>query len=110
MSPPPLSKKQPQMEGLFSPRSPIEFVGFAVVNAMIGLLSSGNLWGFVFVPTLAIGWWLVDRQRIKRQRQSAIFPVIKEPPQAAKGLILLLSPYSPRNEALRKSSRTDLIN
>ena len=111
MSSPPLSKKQPQMEGLFSPRSPIEFVGFAVVNAMIGLLSAGNLLGFIFVPTLAIAWWLFDRHRIKRQRQSAIFPVIKEPPQAAKGLILLLSPYSPRNEALRKSvGLTLLIN
>ena len=50
MSSPPLSKKQPQMEGLFSPRSPIEFVGFAVVNAMIGLLSSGNLLGFCLRP------------------------------------------------------------
>jgi CRISPR-associated protein (Cas_Cas02710) len=109
MSPPPLSKKPPQMEGLFSPRSPIEFVGFAVVNAMIRLFSSGNLLGFIFVPTLAIGWWLVDRQRIKRQRQSAIFPVIKEPPQAAKGLILLLSPYSPRNEALKKSIELTLL-
>ena len=96
MSPPPLSKKQPQMEGLFSPRSPIEFVGFAVVNAMIGLLSSGNLWGFVFVPTLAIAWWLVDRQTNQAAAPKRhIFRVIKEPPQAAKGLILLLSPLQP---------------
>lgn len=87
-------------EGLLSPRSALEFLGFAAINAILGLVSAGNPIGLVSVPVLAVAWWWVDRQRDRQRRLG--FVVEKKPPQAAKGLILLLSPYDPREAHLRQ--------
>jgi len=48
------SKSQMQIEGLFSPSSPWEFLGFAAVAALLELFLAGNWIGLVFVPTFAI--------------------------------------------------------
>lgn len=95
------AKPRSPLEGIFAPRSPWEFIGFSTVTGMLGLLSAGNLAGFLFVPAFAIVWWWVDRQRSKRLAQATRFSVTKQPPQPARGLILLLSPYDPRNAALK---------
>lgn len=94
-------KHRPKLEGIFAPRSPLEFVGFAVVTGMLGLLSAGNLFGLVFVPVFAIAWWAFDRQRSKKLALATSYSMIKEPPRPAKGLLLLLSAYDPRTPNLR---------
>jgi hypothetical protein len=95
-------KKRSQFENLFSPRSPQEFLGFAVVGVIINLLSGGNPIGVLGVGILFISWWWLDRHRAKQLSKQLGFSVRpKEPPKGAKGLILLLSPYSPRQESLR---------
>ena len=87
-------------EGLISPRSALEFLGFAIVNALLGLVSAGNPIGLVTVPALALVWWWIDRRRDQQRRLGVV--VEKKPPQAARGLILLLSPYDPRDAHLRQ--------
>ncbi len=87
-------------ERLISPRSPLEFLGFAAVSALVGLASAGNPIGLIAVPVIAVIWWWFDRQRDQKRRLG--FVVEKKPPQAARGLILLLSPYDPREAHLRQ--------
>ncbi len=93
-------KRQPKLEGIFAPRSPLEFVGFALVTGMLGLLSSGNLIGLVFVPLFAIAWWSFDQWRSKKLALTTSYSMTKEPPRPAKGLLLLLSSCSPRSADL----------
>lgn len=93
--------KKPQIEGLFSPRSPLEFLGFAGISTMISLLSAGQPIGLIFVPAFALAWWQLDWWRTRKQAQKTAFSVNKESPRPAKGLILLLSPYDPRNPSLK---------
>jgi len=95
------AKHRLKLEGIFAPRSPLEFVGFALVSGMLGLLSSGNLIGLVFVPLFAIAWWSFDHWRTKKLAQAASYSLTKEPPHPAKGLLLLLSAYDPRRASLR---------
>ncbi|RUR78680.1 hypothetical protein PCC6912_34450 [Chlorogloeopsis fritschii PCC 6912] len=99
-----LAPKQNQnspLENIFSPRSPLDFLGFAVVGVIINLLSGADPLGFLGVGVLFIYWLWLDRRRVKKLSQRLRFVVDKEPPKGAKGLILLLSPYSPRQESLR---------
>ena len=86
-----------RVSGFFSPESPLEFIGFTVMTAMLGLMSAGNWLGFIFIPIFATAWWLFDQRRQRKRLQSACFIVTKEQPHPARGLILLLSPYSVRN-------------
>lgn len=88
-------------EGLISPRSPLEFLGFAAINALVGLISAGSPIGFVAVPALAVAWWWWDQRREQQRRLGLV--VEKKPPQAARGLILLLSPYDPREPNLKQT-------
>lgn len=96
----PPSQKSSQWEGLFSPRSPIEFIGFALINMVIGLASAGNPLSLGLIPVFAFAWWAIDWQRGRRQRDQTGFSLTKKAPQPAKGLILLLSPYSVKDPAL----------
>jgi hypothetical protein len=93
--------KKTQIEGFFSPRSPLEFLGFAGISIMISLLSAGQPIGLIFVPVFALAWWQFDRWRTRKQAQQTAFSVNKESPRPAKGLILLLSPYSPQDSSLK---------
>lgn len=96
-------KGQSPVQKLFAPGSPIEFIGFAVITAILGLLSAGNLVGFIFVPLFAVIWWLIDRWLIKKRTAATTLAIVKEQPTPAKGLILLLSPYDPRLGSLGRA-------
>lgn len=92
----------PQISNFFSPRSPLEFLGWSLVTGMVGLVSSGQPIGFAFIPVFALIWWQYDQWRTRKQAQKTAFSVVKENPRPAKGLILLLSPYDPRNSSLKE--------
>lgn len=98
--------KSPQLENLFSPRSPVDFLGFAVVGVIINLLSGGEPLGFLGVAVLFLYWFWVDYQRTKKlSRQLGLYFDSKEPAKGAKGLILLLSPYSPYQASLKDETK-----
>lgn len=91
------NSKYPQPENLFSPRSPVDFLGFALVGVIINLLSGGEPLGFLGVGVLFVYWFWLERQRSKKISQRLGLSInSKEPAKGAKGLIMLLSPYSPR--------------
>lgn len=105
------NKSKSPIENLFSPRSPIDFLGFSVLGVIINLLSGANPLGFIGVLVLFVYWSWSDnrRNRLISERLGASVDK-KEPVQGAKGLILLLSPYSPRLESLRDEKQlTPLI-
>lgn len=85
--------------GFFSPKSPIEFLGFAGITFGISQLSAGNpiriAFGIFFVAVLALVWWFFDSQRDRKRLEETGYVLKKEQPQPARGLILLLSPYNP---------------
>ncbi|MDJ0597493.1 MAG: hypothetical protein QNJ37_01405 [Crocosphaera sp.] len=98
------SKFNNLLENFFSPKSPLEFLGLALITTLINLLSSGNPVGIIGTILVALVWWQVNR-KIENNRQEKIqektrYRTIKQSPKFAKGLILLLSPYSPRNSLL----------
>jgi hypothetical protein len=88
-----------QFSGLFAPKSPIEFLGFAVITFGISQLSAGNpigiAFGVFFIAVLSIVWWYIDLRRDRSRAKEMVFALTKEKPQPARGLILLLSPYNP---------------
>lgn len=59
-------KQSLKPEDIFAPRSPLQFLGFALVGVIINLLSGGNPLGIIGVVTLFIYWLWIDRQRTKR--------------------------------------------
>jgi CRISPR-associated protein (Cas_Cas02710) len=81
---------------LFSPRSPISYLGFALINTINGLFSIGNPIGLLLVPAIAVTWWLWERHYQKNIEWDFSFSLTKQAPQPSKGLILVLSPYDPR--------------
>lgn len=105
------NKSKSPIENFFSPRSPIDFLGFSVLGVIINLLSGANPLGFIGVLVLFVYWSWSDnrRNRLISERLGASVDK-KEPVQGAKGLIVLLSPYSPRLESLRDEKQlTPLI-
>lgn len=98
----PKQNNNSQLENIFSPRSPIDFLGFAVVGVIINLLSGGQPLGFLGVGVLFLYWFWMDYRRGKKlSKKLGLFFDSKEPAKGAKGLILLLSPYSPRQVSLK---------
>lgn len=108
-------KKMFEFESIFSPRSPFEFVFFCSATIVLNLLPDlfKQLFPMIviyiisglFVVILFAIWWFLDRSRSKRRAVQLTFQPTKEQPSAARGLILLLSPYDPRDAAL-KDERT----
>jgi hypothetical protein len=76
----------------------LEFLGFAAINALIGLVSNANPIGLVAVPLIAGSWWLYDRRRKRQSLRLRGVSLMKKLPQPAKSLILLVSTYSPRTQ------------
>ncbi len=102
------------LENFFSPKSPLEFLGLALITTLINLLSSGNPIGVIGIVIVALVWWQVNR-KIEKKRQEQIqeqtqYKTLKQSPELAKGLILLLSPYSPRNSLLSSEQVETKIN
>lgn len=89
------------VQKFLSPGTPVEFLGFAIVNAMLGLFGAGNRIGLVFVPVFAIAWWLFDGWRKQQLQDKIAYSLEKQPPQPARGLILLVSPYNPFSPLLK---------
>ncbi len=83
--------KRPTLETLFAPKSPFEFIGFALINMLISITSSGNLWGALGIAVVFLVWYRLDIWW--RQKLSVGIKTTKVPPQGARGLILLLSRY-----------------
>lgn len=105
----PVPQEKLPIENIVAPRTAMEFAGFVGLSALINLLAAGNIFGTAGVAVVGFIWWWIDRQRAKERIQSLYrnltISVGKEPPTGARGLILLLSRYSPRNQAL-KDERT----
>ncbi|MEG4939003.1 hypothetical protein [Microcoleus sp. F4-D5] len=108
----PPSKEKLAIENIIAPRTAPEFAGFVVVTVSISLLTAaagssipGTIFGALCVAVVGFIWWRVDRARAKARAQrlysDLAISVDKEAPTGAKGLILLLSRYSPHNQALK---------
>ncbi|MEG4420781.1 hypothetical protein QUA70_19630 [Microcoleus sp. LAD1_D5] len=84
--------KKITLKDIFTPSSSLQFIGFAVVNISFGLASAGNLWGILL---LTIIYWLLHRVDISQRKEKSIgITSEKVSPSGAKGLIMLLGPYS----------------
>ncbi|ARV60600.1 hypothetical protein BZZ01_20015 [Nostocales cyanobacterium HT-58-2] len=101
----PKHKRYVKLENIFSPRSPLEFLGFSLVGVIINLLSGAHPAGFIGVVVLFLCWWILDVWRSKNLSKQLGFSITKKSPKAAKGLILLLSPYSPQSMALKDEQK-----
>ena len=98
----------------FSPKSPLDFLGLVLITTLINLLAAGNPIGIIGTIIVALIWWQVN-WKIEKKRQEQIqektgYRTIKQSPKSAKGLILLLSPYSPRNPLLSLDEVETKIN
>jgi hypothetical protein len=110
---PSIQSESSKFEGLFQPRGPLEYIGWAflawfVMSPLQDMLKEivpqrviRPLSIFVFA-TIFIVWFFRNRSRAKRLAKQVAFQPTREPPTPARGLILLLSPYDPRNPDLRK--------
>jgi len=104
-----------KFEGIFSPRSPFEFVAFCSVTVVLNLLPEllrrilPDLITYgvsiVFVVVLFGLWWWLDNLRTRKRAVQLTFQPTKEQPAPASGLILLLSPYDPRDVSLRDEQK-----
>ena len=106
----PSSNQKLQIENIIAPRTAVEFTAFVGLTVLISLLTAGNIFGVGGVAAVGFIWWRVDHQREKKRIEAlysqnlGIVVVGKEPPTGVRGLILLLSPYSPRKPELKNES------
>lgn len=89
---------------IFAPSNSWEFLGFAILSFNLALVTQGNplnvVLGLSFVIICFVLWYFHDRRR----RQNTVISVSRGRPKPAKGLILLMSPFSPRNHKLNNLS------
>ncbi|MEG4799082.1 hypothetical protein QUB63_02210 [Microcoleus sp. ARI1-B5] len=75
------------------------------LTVLSSLLTAGSIYGGVGIAVIGFIWWRVDRARAKARAQrlysDLAISVDKEAPTGVKGLILLLSPYSPQAKELK---------
>jgi CRISPR-associated protein (Cas_Cas02710) len=94
-----------ELEQIFTPTNTWQLICYVIVSVLVGLVASGNLLGvigailvvLVFIVRDSIGWW-----KARRYRRQLVFEPIKIAPLPARGLILLVSPYSPFAESLKQ--------
>ncbi len=93
------------IENIIAPRTALEFAGFVGLAVLINLLPTGNIYAAAVIAIFGFIWWRTERVRAKARAQrlysDLAISVDKEAPRGAKGLILLLSPYSPRKVELK---------
>lgn len=103
----PKIKQEFPIKELFAPTSPWEFLGFALITILMSLLTEWHPLGFVGIAGIFTFWWWLDRQRakarIKHLQQQSFLSLKSKAPAPAKGLILLLSSYSPSQIELKNS-------
>lgn len=85
---------------ILAPTNPFEFLGFVLFSFMLALVTGGKAVGVAlglsFILLVFAVWCFYDVQRRKR----TVISVSRGQPEAAKGLILPLSPYNPRSAEL----------
>ena len=95
------------LDSIFSPKSPISFLGLVLITTFINLLAAGNPLGIAGVFVIALLWWWINRKFQEEYQQKLIersrIAAEKQPPKPVPGLILLLSPYSSQNPLLKSS-------
>jgi CRISPR-associated protein (Cas_Cas02710) len=97
-----------ELEQIFAPTNTWQFIGLAIVSLLFNLFSSGNLAGLIGVPLVAVLFAGRDWQKQKRSREylkQLTYEPTKRAPSPARGLILLISPYSPFNPELKDPDR-----
>ena len=88
------------LESFISPESSISFLGFVLINTCTALIpnlfSSWDKAGYIGLAgiTLTFIYWFILESLKKRRLNKLALSVIPQEPQPARGLILLLSPYS----------------
>lgn len=95
-----------QFQKLFSPDTPVMYSGFilltlALAKAVNYIPTSVDTLLLGFVGAVALVVAFAHRNRQRRQLQLLTFTVSRQPPSGARGLILLVSPFDPRVQALR---------
>jgi CRISPR-associated protein (Cas_Cas02710) len=97
-----------ELEQIFAPTNTWQFIGLAVVSLLFNLFSSGNLAGLIGVPLVAVLFagrdWQKRRRSLEYIKQLTYEPT-KKAPSPARGLILLISPYSPFKPELKDPDR-----
>ena len=93
------------LDRLFSPRSPAQYVFYFLLAFAINRVSnrfpawSDQLFMGFLVCLFAFVWWV--------NRRAAALPAVvslsKQPPERVRGLILLVSPYDPRDPAVKNA-------
>jgi CRISPR-associated protein (Cas_Cas02710). len=103
----PPDKHKVKIENIIAPRTALEFTAFVGLTVLISLLTAGNIFGMGGVDLVGFVWWRVERQSAKervRNLRNVGAIIAKEAPTGVRGLILLLSPYSPRKPQLKNES------
>jgi hypothetical protein len=108
----PPDKHKVKIENIIAPRTALEFTAFVGLTVLISLLTAGNIFGMGGVALVGFVWWRVDRQSAKervRKLRNVGAIIAKEAPTGVRGLILLLSPYSPRKPELKNEVLPNLV-
>jgi hypothetical protein len=103
------SKFKQFLENIFSPKSPIDFVGFVVFAWIMSLVTTGSIIGLIAVIIIALIWILVIKEKPIDPHDLRV-NIKPEKPEGAVGLILLLSPYNNQEFQGTKEEIKQLIN
>lgn len=103
------------IQKFINPESPLSFIGYLGLSTLTGWLVTFNTWAIFISAILAIVWYFEVKQNQKRNKQNfdnliASFVPENAKPLPSPGLILLLSPYSPRKRELSEDTLKPLIN
>ncbi|NJL64356.1 MAG: hypothetical protein HC903_24215 [Methylacidiphilales bacterium] len=95
---------------MFSPQSSSNYIGYVIICVSTNLFSNiftawnpliFSITSVVAVASVYLYWRIQEHSYTKRLAKALKFSVKPKSPKAAKGLMLLLSPYSPRNPAIK---------
>jgi len=110
-----LRREKLAFEAIFSPRSSVEFTVYCLFTILLSQLSEGLAQSVPLFLSLSMSsvllvllfafWWHRDRLRTRERSKKLAFQPGKVDPPPAKGLILLLSPYDPRDPNLTKEDK-----